>query len=134
MVCVYMAFEDDEDPGPESSIVLNQIETLDAIAAEVGVHSLSHFYDELGMQAEVDDLCDEGDDETDDETDEEEFPASWWPVADGIRTLAALEKSISTKPARVDNPEEMLASLREFRAALEQRGDSPGGWHLAIDY
>lgn len=129
MACWFIVLQEDVpglDARVEAEALVGAQFELDEIADEADVHPLMDFYSVNPDY--LDFALQEG-------APPEALPKeNWYPAAAGLESVRALLQGLDEDPDRVDDPEAVVADLRELERILSAAEEAGVDWHLGADY
>jgi hypothetical protein len=132
-VCVWVRLER-EIPGgnqeTDGKLLAKAMDILDGAARRLNVTPLSDFYSVSKKQA-LAEMADE--DLTDEEYEALADDHVWWPAADGLASVVALQAWATDNASSLYRPELVLSDLASARAALEAAVREQVKFNLAVD-
>ena len=122
-VAYYIALDKgdtDMSTAVDGKILARATEAVNELAARLGLGPLDDFF---GASAEV--LAEFGVDDA--------SPGPWYDAAEGVHWFDTLATHIAGNRNAIDQPDEMVAELKDFLAVLRAAQASGAKWHLAVD-
>ena len=132
-VCLYVRLKQ-EVPGvdpaaTDGKLLAKAIDVLDRAAGKLGIRKLSDFYSVSQKQAMAE--------FSETELSDEEYEALaddhvWWPAAEGLKSVSTLLAWAEQHQDKLNRPEDVIADLRDFRAALEAANGAGVEFNIAV--
>jgi hypothetical protein len=117
------------DPFVNGKVLADASDELDAVAATLKVKPLMQFF---SQDAEETARFLEGEGV---EMEDFEIPSeTWFPAADGLKTVEALLDHFQQIPSSPPQAVEIVRELQEFQAVLNRAADDEVRWHLDVDF
>jgi hypothetical protein len=117
------------DPFVNGKVLADASDELDAAAAKLKVTPLMQYFSQdaeetasflEGEGVEMDDF--------------EIPPETWFPAADGLKTVEALLDHFEHMPNSPPQAVDIVRELQEFRTVLHRAADHEVRWHLDVDF
>jgi len=122
-VAYYIAL-DNGDPDAatavDGKVLARATEPLNDLAARLGLGPLDDFF---GASADV--LAEFGVDDA--------SPGPWYDAGAGVHWFETMASYIAGNRHSIEQPDEILAELKDFLAVLRKAQASGAKWHLAVD-
>jgi len=122
-VAYYIALDNgdpDASTAVDGKVLARATEALNELAARLRLGPLDDFF---GASAEV--LAEFGVDDA--------SPGPWYDAADGVRWFDTMATHIAGNRHAIEQPDEIVAELKDFLAVLRKAQASGAKWHLAVD-
>jgi len=114
----------------DGKTLCKESDTLDSIAAELGVKPLMEFFS--ASPDEINDFL-EGE-HARDLVGVEKVQEVWFDPEDGLKTVRALLVALRENPEILGDTEGVVLDLLEFERVLSEAKENNVKWHLSVDF